>query len=119
KGWPAAPRILATRLRALASSLGKTGIDVAFNKVGHDRTRLITLSRRQERPVQATAGLRPGTSGEENFDARRGEPNDAQPETEKAVDTSAIADGADAANDAVNKRIVADGAGAANLDDGT
>ena len=42
-GWPAEPRILSTRLRGLAPSLGKLGIMVTFHKVGHDRKRVITL----------------------------------------------------------------------------
>ena len=44
KGWPAEPRILSTRLRSLAPSLGKLGIMVTFDKVGHDRKRVVTLS---------------------------------------------------------------------------
>ena len=51
-GWPVVPRILADRLRALASSLGKTGIDVTFDKVGRERKRLITLSSIGYRPAR-------------------------------------------------------------------
>jgi hypothetical protein len=50
KGWPAEPRILSTRLRCLAPSLSTVGIMVTFDKVGHDRKRVITLSRREDRP---------------------------------------------------------------------
>jgi hypothetical protein len=88
KGWPALPQFLAARLRVLASSLGKTGIAVAFDKVGHDRKRVIALSRIGERP---------------------------DPHEEKDTDASTLADGADAA-DAVDaaRCTPADGADAAD-----
>jgi hypothetical protein len=68
KGWPAAPRNLADRLRGLASSLGKTGITVTFERAGHNRTRVITLSRREQRPDPPTTAAPPAASGDENPD---------------------------------------------------
>lgn len=44
QGWPADPARVATRLRQLAPSLNKVGIEVTFTKSGHSRTRLITIS---------------------------------------------------------------------------
>ncbi len=49
KSWPAEPRILSTRLRSLAPSLCKLGIMVTFDKIGHDRKRVITLSTEEAR----------------------------------------------------------------------
>jgi hypothetical protein len=123
KGWPALPQFLAARLRALASSLGKTGIDVTTAKVGHDRKRVITLSRIVERPDPPNDGSRLSTSGNENVCPGTGGADDAEPETEKAVDTSSLADGADAAHaaDAVDEEVtrssLADAADAADAAD--
>jgi hypothetical protein len=53
-GWPAEPRILAIRLRLLAPSLSKVGIEVTLSLNGdRNRTRLITISERQH-PVEPT-----------------------------------------------------------------
>jgi hypothetical protein len=120
KGWPALPQFLAARLRALASSLSKVGIEVTTAKVGHDRKRVITLSRIVERPDPPNDGSRLSTSGNENVCPGTGGADDAEPETQKAVDTSSLADGADdadAVDDAVTTCTPADGADAAHAAD--
>jgi hypothetical protein len=104
KGWPALPQFLAARLRVLASSLSKVGIEVTTAKVGHDRKRVITLSRIVERPDPPPPGSQRATSGNENVGPGRGDTDDAEPdpepETEKAVDAANLADDADAADPA-------------------
>jgi hypothetical protein len=61
KGWPAEPRILSTRLRGHAPSLSKLGIMVSFDKVGHDRKRVITLTKEADR-TDALVEVTPSTS---------------------------------------------------------
>jgi hypothetical protein len=50
KAWPPDSPRLATRLRQLAPSLNKLGVDVSFSRSGHDRTRLITITTRTAKP---------------------------------------------------------------------
>lgn len=54
QGWPSDPSRLATRLRQLAPSLTKVGIEVDFTKSGHNRTRLITITARAREPEAST-----------------------------------------------------------------
>jgi hypothetical protein len=44
KTWPDSPRALSGRLRRVATSLRRTGIDIAFTKEGRARTRTITIT---------------------------------------------------------------------------
>jgi len=44
KTWPATPRALSGHLRRAANFLRKIGIDIAFNKEGRARTRIIRIS---------------------------------------------------------------------------
>jgi hypothetical protein len=55
QGWPSDPSRLATRLRQLAPSLTKVGIEVNFTKSGHKRTRLITITARAREPEAPTS----------------------------------------------------------------
>ena len=55
QGWPSDPPRMATRLRQLAPSLTKVGIEVSFTKCGHNRTRLITISARTRGPEAPTS----------------------------------------------------------------
>jgi hypothetical protein len=55
QGWPSDPPRLATRLRQLAPSLTKVGIEVDFTKSGHNRTRLITITARAREPEASTS----------------------------------------------------------------
>jgi hypothetical protein len=68
KAWPSDPPRLATRVRELAPSLHKIGVDLNFIRSGHDRTRLITItrghrmhgeSRRPHRPQFSLGNWRP------------------------------------------------------------
>jgi len=43
KGWPRTPRGLSGMLRRLAPDLRRVGVDIAFAREGHDRTRTITI----------------------------------------------------------------------------
>ena len=48
KTWPSSPRALSGRVRRAAASLRTVGIDVAFDRAGHARTRTIRLTRKPE-----------------------------------------------------------------------
>ena len=48
KTWPSSPRALSGRVRRAAASLRTIGIDVAFDRAGHARTRTIRLTRKPE-----------------------------------------------------------------------
>jgi hypothetical protein len=63
KGWPVEPRILSSRVRTLAPSLGKVGIMVTFHKVGHQRKRVITFSNREDRPDPPIGGTSLASTG--------------------------------------------------------
>jgi hypothetical protein len=113
-GWPAEPRILSARLRSLAPSLNKVDVTVTFDKVGHNRTRIITISGRS--PDPPTLGSGPAASSDEGLGHGPNATEDAKaelvPEMENAADRSdpaGAADAADAAGDGVTKS--ADGAG--------
>jgi hypothetical protein len=41
------PNILSNRLKRVATFLGKIGIEISFDKLGHKRTRMISITRRQ------------------------------------------------------------------------
>jgi len=118
KGWPALPQFLAARLRVLASSLSKVGIEVTTAKVGHDRKRVITLSRIVERPDPPPTGSQRATSGNENVGPGSGDTDDVEPdpepETEKAVDAANLADDADAADAETRTSSLADAADGAH-----
>jgi hypothetical protein len=47
QGWPAEPRI---RLRTRAPSLSEVGVIVTSHKVGHERKRVITLTKEADQP---------------------------------------------------------------------
>jgi hypothetical protein len=47
KAWPKDPRTLSSKLRRLAPPLRQTGWDVEFSTLGHQRTKVIRLARRQ------------------------------------------------------------------------
>jgi hypothetical protein len=53
--WPSDSARLATRLRQLAPSLNKVGIEVSFIRSGHNRTRLITITARTGGPEAPTS----------------------------------------------------------------
>jgi hypothetical protein len=55
QGWPSDPPRLATRLRQLAPSLTKVGIEANFTKSGHNRTRLITITAKAREPEAPTS----------------------------------------------------------------
>ena len=59
QGWPADPARLGTRLRELAPSLNKVGVEVNFTKDGHSRTRLITVSARTGWPDEPISKVAP------------------------------------------------------------
>jgi hypothetical protein len=103
KGWPAEPRILSTRLRSLAPSLCKLGIMVTFDKVGHDRKRVITLSKEEDRtnaPVEVTPSS--STDGA------------APQEVSQAEKGNEIGSDGSVRNAGVEARTLADDAGAAD-----
>jgi hypothetical protein len=43
RGWPKTPRALGTALRRIAPNLRSVGIEVTFNREGHDRDRIIRI----------------------------------------------------------------------------
>lgn len=107
KNWPADPRILANRLRALAPSLMKTGIDVRFHKSrDHDRKRLITITTispdaaiEEDALLASAASEKPSGHKEAHTDA--GGDNGASAITNTTPNqspASAVADAADAAD---------------------
>jgi hypothetical protein len=127
KGWPATPRILSTRLRHLDSSLAKVGITVAFDRTGHDRARLITISARQrsvaaaaEVPTKTEQTLSSAPSAAKEDSQLTGSANedpdprivasDSEPrpqvESDDANNVTAPADAADAENDEKSKVVV-------------
>jgi hypothetical protein len=55
EAWPSDSARLAVRLRQLAPSLNKVGIEVDFTKSGHNRTRLITITARTGGPEAPTS----------------------------------------------------------------
>jgi hypothetical protein len=115
KGWPASPRILADRLRALTSSLGKTGINVAFAKVGHDHKRVITLCRRPNHSDPPTTASPPAASADGNLDPGNSAADDGHPEPESETQhADASADDADDADDGRGTAFSADAAGPAD-----
>jgi len=50
KDWPTTPRGLSSALRRVAQPLEAAGIRLTFSKTGHDRRRMISLERVDERP---------------------------------------------------------------------
>jgi hypothetical protein len=56
KSWPPNPARLATRVRELAPSLDKVGVAVTFTRSGHDRTRVITIAAKSEKPDAQMGG---------------------------------------------------------------
>jgi hypothetical protein len=53
KVWPKTPQILSSRLRRLAPTMRATGIDICFEKVGHNRRRVIEIRKVMENSVCA------------------------------------------------------------------
>jgi hypothetical protein len=62
KAWPLDSARLATRLRQLAPSLNKLGIEMSFNRSGHDRTRLITISAKTKAPDPRKGRMSPSAA---------------------------------------------------------
>lgn len=107
KGWFSRPRQVADALRRLAPGLRRTGIEVAFTKHGHTRTRLIEIGRVSSSASSASS------AGEDSLehseiaadacadDTRtQGDHSSAgsSAHTRKNSNVSAIADAADAAD---------------------
>jgi len=61
KTWPDSPRALAGRLRRAATFLRKIGIDIAFDREGRARTRIIRITATPNHPLPAEAGARSST----------------------------------------------------------
>jgi hypothetical protein len=125
KGWPAEPRILSTRLRGHAPSLSKLGIMVSFDKVGHDRKRVITLTIEADRPdppigrtsLASTGGAVPDAvpdgEGDREITGSVRNVRNTDFSTTTRPDAADAADGADAA-DQTETRVQADDAGDAD-----
>jgi hypothetical protein len=92
KTWPDSPRALSSRLRRTAPALRKLGIDIAFTKGGHLRTRTIVITTTflaSEKPRQfasassassAKSGKAKGGNGFSDQSARTQSPDtDAKP----------------------------------------
>ena len=67
KDWPGSPRALSGRLRRAAALLRKIGIEVAFNKEGKVRTRIVHITTAPEnagaQPSAPSAQSAPGANG--------------------------------------------------------
>ena len=59
KTWPDSPRALAGRLRRAATFLRKIGIEVAFEREGRARTRIIRITTARGSPALGTKGSGP------------------------------------------------------------
>jgi hypothetical protein len=119
KGLPAEPRILSNRLRCLAPSLSKVGIMLTFDKVGHDRKRVITLARNQDRPDPPVEGPPPAsTDGVEPQAVSDGENGNEISSVRSVrnldVEAKTLADDADAADKEMRTLISGDDAAAAD-----
>jgi hypothetical protein len=58
KTWPDSPRALGGRLRRAATFLRKIGIEIAFDREGRARTRIIRITITPQHPVPDIAGAR-------------------------------------------------------------
>ncbi len=114
KTWPASARALSGRLRRTAPFLRKIGIDIAFNKEGRARTRIIRISCRAD--SVGIAPSQPSAPSAEAAEATRGNgsgevpvrtvepPADANGESAEAstvreiIRNPAVADDADGAD---------------------
>jgi hypothetical protein len=62
KTWPDSPRALAGRLRRAATFLRKIGIEIAFEREGRARTRIIRVTTTGKPSARETEGVRPSAS---------------------------------------------------------
>jgi hypothetical protein len=77
-GWPASPRILATRLRKVEPRLRKVGVTMEFDiRTGHNRDRMIRIARK---PDQAD-GAPEASPTSSAASAERGDEGGAPPES--------------------------------------
>jgi DNA polymerase I-like protein with 3'-5' exonuclease and polymerase domains len=75
KGWPAKPHNLSGALRRLAPNLLRAGLRVCFDKVGHDRRRVVILERAGGGSPSAADGDSPNPSQENNLSPDGGPPS--------------------------------------------
>lgn len=88
-GFPRSPQRLSKLLRELQPNLSEIGVKIGFDRISHDRTRIIKIVIEGEEEEKEGGGERPTTEGEEqsdSFNLAEALGYDARPEKEKEDD---------------------------------
>ena len=91
KTWPDSPRALSGRLRRAAAFLRKIGIEVAFDREGRARTRVIHITTASTDPAPESRGAQPSAPSASSAPRPKSSPNNGF----AAPDPRTVADDAD------------------------
>jgi hypothetical protein len=91
--WPKRHNALSNKLRRVAPALRKIGIHIDSKRTGHDRTRIITITRRPDyRPERSSASLASSADAPDHSKINNLSPDNADNSRTMADDLAAVAD---------------------------